>query len=169
MGGGLLQPDSCPLIVAIDPDAGGIRPRFNFKKNRLQRRDGFTLIEILVAISILAISLVVIMQLFSGGLKSSSLSDKYVRAIFHAREKMEEILVLGVISEGELEGDFDDSYRWKTEIILIPSAEEEESKLPYDTFDLKVDVIWNEGKKEKRFTVRTLKVVEKEKGDEPEK
>ena len=34
---------------------------------------GFTLIETLVAISILAISLVVILQLFSGGLKSSTI------------------------------------------------------------------------------------------------
>ena len=58
---------------------------------------GFTLIETLVAVMILAISLVVVMQLFSGGLKSNKVSNDYLYGIFHAREKMEELLELMLI------------------------------------------------------------------------
>jgi len=128
--------------------------------------DGFTLIEILVAISILAISLVVILQLFSGGLKSSRLSDEYTRGIFHAREKMGEILLSKDLSEGETEGEFADLFRWKCLVERIESGEENEEKLPFNMFNIKVDIIWNVGDREKRFQVSTMKVVEKKEDDE---
>ena len=127
--------------------------------------DGFTLIEILVAISILAISLVVILQLFSGGLKSSRLSDEYTRGIFHAREKMGEVLLSKEVSAGETEGEFSDSFRWKCQIELIESVEEDEEKLPFNMFNIKVDIVWDVGDKEKRFQVSTIKIVEKKKDD----
>ncbi|MCJ7810032.1 MAG: prepilin-type N-terminal cleavage/methylation domain-containing protein, partial [Desulfobulbaceae bacterium] len=81
----------------------------------LQVDGGFTLLEILVAISIMAICLTVIFQLFSGGLKSGRLSDDYTRGVFHAREIMEEILVSDALAEGISEGRFNDSYAWKAE------------------------------------------------------
>lgn len=130
---------------------------------------GFTLIEILVAISILSISLVVIFQLFSGGLKSSRLSDQYTKGIFHAKEKMEEILLSTDFAEEEAGGEFGDSFRWKSEIVRIEQAEDEEAKLPFDTFNIEVDVMWYEGDREKHFAISTMKVVEKKKRDESAK
>jgi len=137
---------------------------------RLDR--GFTLIEILVAISVLAISLVVILQLFSGGLKSVRLSNQYTRAIFYAREKMEEILLMEDLEvgseEGSQEDESEDPLRWRAEIVLIEPEEEEASKLPFDTLGIMVDVMWQEGEKEKRFQISTMKVVEKKEDAEPE-
>ena len=126
---------------------------------------GFTLIEILVAISILSISLIVIFQLFSGGLKSSGLADHYTKGIFHAKEKMEEILLSTAYQEEEAEGEFGDSFKWKSAIVRIEQAEDEEIKLPFNTFDIKVEVIWYEGDKEKRFALSTMKVVEKKRDE----
>ncbi|OPX41367.1 MAG: hypothetical protein B1H13_02455 [Desulfobacteraceae bacterium 4484_190.3] len=100
--------------------------------------NGFTLIETLVAMAILSISLVVILQLFSGGLKSSRLSDNYTRAIFHAREKMEEIFLNDNFTDGATEGEFSDGI-----------------------FNIKVDVRWQEGSKEKHFEISTLRIAEK--------
>ena len=74
--------------------------------------------------SVLAICLVVILQLFSGGLKSGRVSDAYTRGIFYAREKMEEILLSESPEEGVNEGDFDDDYRWRSEIVREPRTEE---------------------------------------------
>jgi len=127
--------------------------------------NGFTLIEILVAMSILAISLVVILQLFSGGLKSSRLSEEYTRAIFHAKEKMEEILIPKELSEGELEGEFEDSFRWKSETVRIEDPEEDDKKLPFNMFEIKIGVMWDEGEKERRFEISTMKIVEKSEDD----
>lgn len=127
-----------------------------------QADSGFTLLEILVAISIMAICLTVILQLFSGGLKSSRLSDDYTRAVFHAKEIMEEILVSNALEEGISEGRFDDSYAWKAEVVRIEQLEEEESRLPIDTFAIKVQVMWGGANKNKRFELETIKAREKQ-------
>lgn len=132
-----------------------------------RRNDGFTLIETLVAMAILSISLVVILQLFSGGLKSSRLSDNYTRAIFHAREKMEEILLDDNFVDMATEGEFSDGFEWKAQTLRFEPAqeeeEEEETKLPVDIFSIKVNVGWHEGGQEKHFEISTLEIGEKEK------
>ncbi|GEM_PF-518386 len=128
--------------------------------------EGFTLIEVLVAISVLAISLVVILQLFSGGLNSGRLSDEYTRAVFHAREKMEEILLSDTIEEGTSEGEFEDGSRWKANIVLMEQREEEVSRLPFDAFTIEVEVSWGPEESAKHLTIDTMKVAEKVKSRE---
>ncbi|MFP4087445.1 MAG: prepilin-type N-terminal cleavage/methylation domain-containing protein [Desulfobacteraceae bacterium] len=131
---------------------------------------GFTLIEILVAVSILAICLVVILQLFSGALKSSRVSDEYTTGIFYAREKMEEILLTQGLTSGVQEGEFDDAYQWRAKIVRLDRAEEEGSKMPIDTFQITVEVSWRRGPagEGKHFQLSTLKLVEKQETEEPE-
>ena len=124
---------------------------------------GFALIEILVAISVLAISLVVIFQLFSGGLKSRKLSEQYARGVFHAREKMAEILLIPELSEGEIQGEFEDAYEWQAVITRVVSEEGEEKNLPVNLMSIWIRINWREGEKEKSFVIGTLKAVEKDK------
>jgi general secretion pathway protein I len=125
---------------------------------------GFTLIETLVAMMMLAISLVVILQLFSGGLKSGKFADDYTRAIFHAREKTEEYLLLNNFQEGTFEGTFDEVYRWQVDIKLVEPEDEEEILL-VDLFHIDVFVFWPVGGQEKKFQVSTLKITEKKPDD----
>lgn len=120
---------------------------------------GFTLIETLIAISILAISLVAILQLFSGGLKSSTLSDEYTRGIFHAREKMDEILLAGKLTEGVIDGEFEDGFKWKAEARRLDIREAKDAKLPFHAFNIKVDVMWDAGGHEKHFAISAIKLV----------
>jgi general secretion pathway protein I len=128
--------------------------------HRLKSACGFTLMETLVAMMLLAISLVVILQLFSGGLKSGKMADDYTRAIFHAREKMEEHFLIEDFEEGTFEGTFDDKYRWQVDIKFVEPEDEEENLL-VDLVYLDVSVFWPVGGKEKKFQINTLKVTEK--------
>jgi general secretion pathway protein I len=120
---------------------------------------GFTLIETIVAISILAISLVVLLQLFSGGLKSSKLSDEYTRGIFHAREKMDEILLAGDLTEGVISGEFNDGFKWRAEALLLDTKEAADVKLPFRAFNIKVDIMWDAGGHEKHFAINAMKLI----------
>jgi len=125
------------------------------------RCGGFTLIEVLVAISVLAISLVVILQLFSGGLNSGRLSDEYTRGVFHAREKMEEILLSDTMEEGITEGEFEDGSKWKADIVRMEQREEEVSRLPFDAFTIAVEISWGSEGSKKHLKIDTIKVAEK--------
>jgi len=137
------------------------------KNERRSFKQGFTLIETLVAISILGICLVIILQLFSGGLRSGKLSDDYTRAIFYAREKMEEALLAENYTEEILEGEFEDGFRWKIEKTLDVSEEEEiEEQMPFSIFIIKVSIRWPSGLHERHFEISTMKVAERLEGDE---
>ncbi|MEW6077239.1 MAG: type II secretion system protein [Thermodesulfobacteriota bacterium] len=127
-------------------------------------KKGFTLIEVLVAMSILAVSLVVILQLFSGGLKSSRLSDRYTRGIFYAREKMDEILLAEALSQGVISGEFEDGFKWRSEARRLEIVDTGDAPVPFYAYDIKVEVGWQEGEKEKHFTVSTIKLVAPEGG-----
>lgn len=124
---------------------------------------GFTLIEILVAMMILSISLTLILQLFSGGLKSAGISEKYTRAVFYAKEQMEAVLLAEEFESGTWKGEFDDEFGWKTDIVRLEPSEEEKDRLPLDIFSITVTVSWNEGADEKNFQISTLKLAEKKK------
>ena len=121
---------------------------------------GFTLLEVLVAMSVLSISLVVVLQLFSGGLKASRLSDEYTRGIFYAREKLDEILLAEDLTTGVINGEFDGGFQWRAEAQPLDIPESAGLKLPFQAFNITVDVGWKEGKREKHFSVSTIKLVE---------
>jgi len=75
---------------------------------------GFTLLEVLVALVILALTLSVIMRIFSGGLSNAALADDYSRAVLLAESRLAELGVQPL--EGEARGEFDGKYRWRSNI-----------------------------------------------------
>jgi len=116
------------------------------------RSGGFTLIEVIVAIVILSISLVLVMQLFAGGLRAARTAGDYSRAVIHAKDKMGELLENPV---GET-GSFDDGYAWETEAQTYKEFEEENLTL----MELKVRVKWDDALRNPRTVeLVSLKVV----------
>jgi general secretion pathway protein I len=128
-------------------------------------RSGFTLMETLVALSILGIALAVILELFSGGLRSARLSDDYTRAAMYGKQKMEEILSSGLLEEGTREGDLGDTFTWKTSIFRLEPPEEEAGKTPFSIYRVEVRILWGADGGKKSFDLSTMKITEKpEKG-----
>lgn len=130
---------------------------------RTSEQCGFTLIEVLVSMMLLAISLAVIMQLFSAGLKSLPGVDNHTRAVFHAREKMEEILLENqTLVLGVTQGEFEDDFRWMVEILEFQRDNADEKGEQEDNsnemlFEIHVVISWDQDGKEKNYDVSTLK------------
>lgn len=121
---------------------------------------GLTLVEILVALVILGISLVTVMQLFSGGLKANKVSGDYTRAIFHAREKMEEMLLIEDMVEGVTEGEFSDGFKWHMQISPFEFQKEDEENTSVKLYTITVRV-GKEGWRGKSVDISTLKLINK--------
>lgn len=117
---------------------------------------GFTLIEVIVAMAILGISLTLVMQLFSGGLRSAKAASDYTRAIVHAKDKMEELSSMLNNDSGE----FEDGFKWEAETEDYKVLEESEHNL----LKLKVKIIWPESSgKQKSIDMVSLRMVSDEK------
>ena len=136
----------------------------------MSTQKGFTLLEILLAISILGVATTAIMQQFSAGLRIARTSQTYTTATIYAKHKLEELQVEEEMKEKEETGSFEDGYHFRVSIMPYEEymGEEEDEELfdhlPLEMFLLESVVWWEEGEKEKSITLSTLKTVKKKKG-----
>lgn len=122
---------------------------------------GFTLMEILVAVMVLAITMTVIMQLFSGGLRAERVSEEYTGALFCGRTAMEELLLAEELAEGVLDGECEDGTAWRAEIrSLLDDEEEEVMGVALVPFRVDLDVNWKPGQGGKHFRLSTIHLAE---------
>jgi general secretion pathway protein I len=133
--------------------------RFAYRgSNREARRQhGFTLLETLVAMMILSIALVIIFQLFSGALNTGHISESHTRAVWHAREKMDELLLFETLSQETREGDFEDGYRWRYRIEKA-AADSQLNLEGVAAFTITVWVSWEQGQKTKNMDISALTI-----------
>jgi len=136
------------------------------KIHRSGRNRGFTLIEVVVALAILGVGLMVIIELFSGGLRLARASMEYTKAVNYARTKMEEMTVKPVVVEGTEEGESDDkTFRWQVgvkKVDLLSIDKSMDYKPPIELYQVKIDVFWKSGTKEKSTSVESLKAIKPE-------
>ena len=122
---------------------------------------GFSLLEVLVAFVILALTLSVVMRIFSGGLRNAALADDYSRAVLLAESRLAELSVRPV--EGEAGGEFDGKFRWHSSthpwVDDIAAAGEGTQPMPVRLMEIEVRVAWGEeGGKSREVGLNTLQL-----------
>jgi general secretion pathway protein I len=126
------------------------------------RNRGFTLIEIVVAMAILGIGLIVIIELFSGGLRLGRVSKEYTQAVGFARMKLEEIALAEQLKEGKEEGEFNKDFRWQMgvkKVDLLPVEKGLEFKPPVEFYQIKVNITWKSGSKERSTEIESYRTI----------
>lgn len=125
----------------------------------INKDKGFTLLEILVATSILAIAIVVVLQLFSSNLRSITASEDYGYAAMKADGKMKEVLAEKEIKEKSMTEITDDGYR--INVNITEEKKEGRDLLSVKLLRIDVTVQWKKGRKERSLSLSTLKLVKK--------
>ncbi len=133
------------------------------------RNKGFTLIEVVVALAILGVGLTVLIELFSGGLRLARASMEYTKAVNYARMKMEEMTVKPAVQEGTEEGESDDrAFRWQVgvkKVDLLSIDKSVDYKPPIELFQVKIDVFWKSGSKERSASVESFRAIKPDEGE----
>jgi hypothetical protein len=82
---------------------------------------------------------------------------------------MEEVTVKPTMVEGSEGGEFDGTYRWQVDVKrvdVLPPRIETDFKPPVELFQVKVQILWKSGTKDRSTvfeTYRTIKLEEEEK------
>lgn len=120
---------------------------------------GFSLVEVLVAFSILALSLGVLLALFSGGLRNAGIAHEYSRAVTLAESKLAEVGVTEPLAPGERQGAFDGPYRWRTQVEeYIRGDEGARATAPLHAYRVTVRVSWEGALGDRSVALSTLRL-----------
>ncbi|MGZ8995207.1 MAG: PulJ/GspJ family protein [Rhodospirillales bacterium] len=98
------------------------RPLFHFPVCRSCRcrlsPNGFTLLEVLVAFTILALMLTVLLRIFSDGFRGMTAADVHAAAALHAQAALASVGAEIPLAVGDWSGEHDDGFRWRVSIDL---------------------------------------------------
>src|SRR5690349_7493921 len=129
-----------------------------------RRVRGFTLLEIIVALSLLALGLGLAMQIATGAMRNARHAAERTEAALYAQSLLDGVGVGERLEVGRSSGDFGDDYRWELDVseheveVADGSAALDPALAPVQLYRLELVVSWGEPRpQEARFvTLRAL-------------
>jgi len=128
------------------------------------KQQGFSLLEILIAFSILAVSLSILLNIFSLGVTTAGVSEDYTAAVQIAESLMAKTGVEKPLQAGDSVGIIHDKYYWQVLVQPFALASEpiETTTLNTALFKVRVTVNWGDDRTHSReVKLVTLKLVNK--------
>ena len=130
----------------------------NLKLNVLRNDRGFSLLEVIVALLIMAGGFLAVVNLFSGSVRSVNLSSQYLKAVTLANSKMNELEIENFFVDdksGRFENE--ESYRWELDIEPYDSSLNDESS-GIQLQNILLKVFWNDNGKSRKLELATLRL-----------
>ena len=135
-------------------------------RSALRSVEGFSLLEILVAFTLLAVAMGVLMQIFSSGVNGATLADRYAKATMYAESKLASVGVEAELKEGAAAGKFDDDFSWSMVVrpYQDPSPREQsvvdfEKLMPTQLFEIELKVRFTaDDRRERVVNLSTLRL-----------
>jgi len=121
-----------------------------------KKHQGFSLLEILVAFTIMAVSLSIVLKIFSAGVNTAIVSEDYIVATQIAESLMAKTGIEEPLIASETSGTEDDKYQWMVKVESSSQFVEDESNT--ELMDVQVLVQWgNEQGNGRMIELNTIK------------
>lgn len=133
-------------------------------KARMNKQRGLSLLEILIAFSILALSLGILLKIFSAGVNTASVAEEYTTAVQIAESLMAQTGVEIPLQQGETSGVENERYHWLVSVSpFTPSVENfDPATSTVLLFKVYVMVAWGDGQaSDRQVELTTLRLVNK--------
>jgi len=123
---------------------------------------GFTLLEVVVAMTIVGLGVVTLLEIFSMGLRLGTRSAIRTEVINSGRQVMDEFLVRRDLLEGAEEGTFDSGSRWHARVQTVRQGSEELAlSSNWELREVTVNVTALDAGRERRVELMTMRLVKK--------
>ncbi|PYN56692.1 MAG: hypothetical protein DMD94_06820 [Candidatus Rokuibacteriota bacterium] len=123
------------------------------RRRALRSEAGFTLLEVLVAFTILCVAVIAVIQGFAQGLRLLRAAGDQQMAVLIADQKAREVIIPVEGREGGNEGGFD----WERTISVVsaPDLTRTPASAKWHVFQIDVTVRWGEKRRLEIVTLRT--------------
>lgn len=128
---------------------------------RSKNQQGFSLLEILVAFSILALSLGIILKIFSAGLQTASLAENYTLAVEIAESLLAKTGEEEKLALGESSGQENEYFNWRVQVTAmeLDISPQLPPSLAAQIVQVKVIVSWGNENNPRAIDLTTLKLM----------
>jgi len=134
------------------------------KPIQLNKQQGFSLLEILIAFSILALSLGILLKIFASGINTANISENYTTAVQLSENLMAKAGIETPLQSGLTTGMENNVYQWRVEVnpYVVNSEQIDTKTLTAELYKVKVTVNWDiTNASERQVELITLKLVNK--------
>jgi general secretion pathway protein I len=131
---------------------------------QLNKQKGFSLLEILIAFSILALSLGILLKIFSAGVNTAVVAEDYTAAVQIAESLMAKTGVETPLQAGQDSGLENEKYHWLVEVspFVFNPENVDITAITAALFKVKVIVSWGDDNANGRqVKLTTLKLINK--------
>ena len=121
---------------------------------------GFSLLEVIAAIMLLAIAFAALMEVAGGSIRLSQKASDYTQAALWARSKLDSQFVLEPVAPGMTQGNFDNRYRWRLQVTpwTGPGVTPPNTPYAFQMYKLDLDVMWGSAPFEHTARFSTLRI-----------
>ncbi|MBI1195844.1 MAG: prepilin-type N-terminal cleavage/methylation domain-containing protein [Gammaproteobacteria bacterium] len=128
--------------------------------NSGNRIGGFTLLEVLVAMTIMAMTIGVLMNVYSSVLDRSSLSTEYRAATNIAQTVLKEKMRSGGRLDPHMEGQYDKKFKWIIDVEPFEDGtRKQDAKALLSLYSLDVSVQWIHKRKARKIHLNTIRLL----------
>lgn len=129
-------------------------------RNLSSHSAGFTLLEVVVAMTIVGIGVVTLLEVFSSGLRLGSRSSAATEAMTYGRQAMDEILLRQKIEEGAQQGSLNERTRWKLGIEPVRESSDTLSlSSAWELKEITLDMRVTDAGRDRTVELRTYRLV----------
>jgi len=82
-----------------------------------KKQSGFTLLEVLIAFTMLAVIFATTMEIIAGSARNTRKASDNTLVALYAQSKLDELGLLEKLEEGSSDGDFDDNTNWSLDVV----------------------------------------------------
>lgn len=129
---------------------------------RRRRSEGFTLLEVVVALAIAGLALVGLFRAGTGGLFAVDTAARAEEAVQRAQSHLAAVGRNAALTEGEFTGDDGDGFRWALRVRPVARrqapAQDSVSSAPMTLFEVEVAISWPGRAGERSVTLRTFRL-----------
>lgn len=122
---------------------------------------GFSLLEVLVAFAILAVSLGVLMQIFSQATLATLVSAQYSRAASLAEARLNAVGTAIPLEEGAVSGDPENGIAWEVTIVPLSFGDASLPDPPATPYRVNATALWQDAGRVRALTLSTLRLGER--------
>ena len=130
--------------------------RFNRQSNR-----GFTLIEVLVALTILGLGVVTLLQIFSLGLRLDARSAVRTESAADGARVMDELLARKKLPQGDESGTFGANGRWQAQVQTVREPLSLDLAKTWELKEVALELYRLDGRRERLIDLKTYRLGKK--------